>query len=202
MTIAAIPVAPAPAGAAPASTPLVIGLDLSLSCTGIAGTGWTDYVRGGTRRDEERLDYLLTELQTFYRAADFVAIEGPSFGSKFRNDEMITLYWDVRRDLWKRGIPFAIIRPSTRLVYALGNGQPRDSESGHLLTGDPLKAAVREAVTTLFGIELEGTGKYDRADAYVVLAMAMHHLGHPLAHLPATHIRALASVTWPERTDQ
>ncbi|GAA2112588.1 hypothetical protein GCM10009759_55480 [Kitasatospora saccharophila] len=202
-------VVPAPAGAAPApapaaagARPLVIGLDLSLTCTGIAGHGWSEHVRGGTRRGEERLGYILGELQSFYRAADFVAIEGESFASKHRHDEMISLFWLVRLDLWKRGIPIAVIKPAKRVVYVLGNGQPCDPATGHRLTGDPLKAAVRDAASALFGVEFEGPGKFDRADAYVVFAMAMHHLGHPLAELPATHTRALDGVAWPERTDQ
>lgn len=192
--------APPPAG--PGPVPLVIGLDLALGLTGVAGLGWSDYVAGGNRRGEERLDYLLTRLQSFYRLADLVTIEGPSFGSRHRHDEVIALYWLVRRDLWKRGIPFAVIRPSTRVIYVLGNGQPCDPETGHRLTGDALKAAVTQATARHFGIEFEGKAKYDEADAYIVAAMGLHHLGHPQAALPDTHTRALSGVAWPERTDQ
>lgn len=202
------PSVPAPAGADPAATlptagpaPVVIGLDLSLSCTGIAGTGWSANVRGGNRRGEDRLDHILTRLRTYYRNAELVVIEGESFNSKHRHDELISLFWLVRLDLWKRQIPFAIVKPSTRVIYALGNGQPRDKQTGARLTGRPLKAAIAAAATGWFGVEFEGPGKYDEADALVLAALGLHHLGHPQAALPDTHTRALTSVNWPERTD-
>ncbi|PBC80159.1 hypothetical protein BX265_4995 [Streptomyces sp. TLI_235] len=200
--------APAPAGAAPAPTaptaPTVIGLDLALGLTGVAGTGWADYISTGARRAEERLDYILCHAQSFYRNADFVALEGPSYGHAHQtgHDEMAGLRWLVRRDLYRRKIPFAIVPPDNRTIFAIGNARPKDPKTGKALTGKPLKAVVAAAAAEQYGIAFEGRSKYDQADAYVIHAMARHYLGHPLAELPATHTRALASVAWPERTDQ
>jgi len=201
LTLPTAPVAvPAPAGAGPA--PLVIGLDVALVLTGVAGPGWTDYVNSKTRRGEERLDYVLHQLQSFYRHADFVVIEGPSFGSALQagHDEMAAMRWMVRVDLWKRRIPYAVCPPVSRTKFALGTSQPKDPQTGKRLVAKQAKAAVADAVAEQYGIECEGRARYDQADAYVLMAMGRAHLGHPLAALPATHTRALAGITWPERT--
>jgi hypothetical protein len=202
--------APAPAGAAPAITPaaagpvpLVIGLDLALVLSGIAGLGWTQHINSGTLRAEQRLDHVVQTAASYYRNADFVTLEGPSYGNALQagHDELAALRWMVRRDLWKRGIPYAVIPPSGRIIFALGNARPKDPATGKPVTAKQSKAMVRDAVAAQYGIECEGRARYDQADAYVLLAMGLAHLGHPQAQLPDTHTRALTGVNWPERTD-
>ncbi len=202
-------VVPAPVGAAPAPTaaglrPLVIGLDVALGTTGVAGVGWTERITTGTRRDENRLTYLLGMVRSYYRAADFVAIEGPAFARATQrgHDELAAIRWMIRCDLHRRGTPFAVVPPNNRIKYVLGTTRPRVSPGGRFLSPAECKGAVRDAAATWFGVEFEGPARYDRADAYVLLAMGLHHLGHPLADLPTTHTRALDGVAWPERTDQ
>ncbi|MGW4648098.1 hypothetical protein [Kitasatospora sp. NPDC004289] len=204
--LAILPPVPAPAGAGPAPTasaPLVIALDLALGTTGVAGLGWTDYLTSGQRRAEERLDYVLHRAQSFYRLADFVVIEGPAFSraTQVGHDEMAALRWMVRTDLWKRRIPCAVVPPDNRTIFATGKARHRDAETRRSLTPVQVKGLVRQAVADQYGIECDGRAKYDQADAYVLLAMGLHHLGHPQAALPDTHTRALAGVNWPERTD-
>lgn len=183
-------------------TPRVIGLDISLSSTGVAGVGWTDLIRPGKQRTgEERLDYIVDCCIDFCRYATFVAIEGPSYGSALQNghDEMAAARWMVRCALRRRNIPYAIIPPDNRTIYATGKARWKD-EDGSKLTAAQVKGKVREAVASTYGVECEGSGRYDRADAYVLLAMARDWLGHPLALVPTTHSRALAGCTWPEVT--
>ena len=208
--LAILPPLPVPAGAAPAAIlpaagppPVVIGLDLALVLSGIAGLGWTQHINSGHRRAEQRLDYVLREAASYYRNADFVALEGPSYGSALQagHDELAAVRWLVRRDLWKRGIPYAIVPPSSRVIYALGSARPKDPATGKTATSKVAKALVQQAVAQHFGIECEGRARYDQADAYVIAAMALHHLGHPQADLPDTHTRALSGVNWPERSD-
>lgn len=198
--------APAPIGAAPTASalPYVIALDVALGMTGIAGRGWTTYISTTSRRGEQRLDYLLHRLQDHYRHAEFVLIEGPAFsrGKQAGHDELAAIRWMVRTDLWKRTIPFAVVPPNCRIKYALGTTYPRHPDTGLKLTPEQCKGAVREAAAAQYGLEFDGPAKYDRADAYVLLAMGLDHLGHPQAELPATHRDALTGVAWPERTDQ
>ncbi|MDX3068437.1 hypothetical protein PV518_40860 [Streptomyces sp. ND04-05B] len=191
-----VPAAPVAAG----PRPRVIGLDVAMGTTGIAGEGWTDYVKAKGTSQHSRFEQQLLGIADHTRHADFVVIEGPAF-SKNNNgaDALSAMRWMVRHDLWKRRIPYAVVGPKTRLVYALGTAEPKDPDTGLRLKGDPLKAVVRQAVADTYGITTEGTAKYDEADAYVMLAMGLHWLGQPLAVVGDDRRRAIDSVRWPAR---
>ncbi|WP_257134844.1 hypothetical protein [Streptomyces sp. wa1063] len=178
--------------------PLVIGLDMALGTSGIAGPGWTDTVRTGDRSGEARLDYIVDRAASFYRHADFAVIEGAAFSlsSTRGSDELSAIRWMVRCDLRRRGIPFAVVNPDSRTIYATGKARWKD-EQGRKLTKSQVKGLVRNGVAEQYGIECTGTTRYDEADAYVLMAMGSDWLGYPLAELPATHRRALKAVPWP-----
>lgn len=182
-------------------TPTVIALDIALNITGVAGTGWTTTIRTGTRRAERRLMYLKHEAASYYRNADFVVLEGPAYSQAKQagHDELAAARWFIRCDLTTRGIPFAIVTPDGRTIYATGKARHTDPVTGEKLTSKQVKGLVRDAVATRYGIECEGVGRYDMADAYTLLSMGLHWLGHPLAAVPASHSRALKGVAWPER---
>ena len=193
---AGLPIArPAAAGA---TVPLVIGCDMALVTSGIAGPGWTDLIRTGNRRGEERLDYIVETAASFYRLADFVTIEGPAYSTAKQtgHDEMSALRWMIRCDLRRRGIPFAVVNPDSRTIYATGKARWKDDE-GRKLSSRQVKGLVRDAVAVQYGIECSGTHRYDEADAYVLMAMGADWLGYPLVELPPTHRRALKGVPWP-----
>jgi hypothetical protein len=187
-----------PAGVAPK----VIGLDVAMGTTGIAGEGWTDHVKAKGTSQHSRFEQQLIGIADHTRHADFVVIEGPAF-SKNNNgaDALSAMRWMVRHDLWKRRIPYAVINPDHRIMYATGTAAPKDPETGLRLKGEPLKAVVRQTVLETYGITTEGTAKYDEADAYILLAMGLHWLGYPLAVVPDTHRRALDAVRWPSRAE-
>ncbi|MFE6866045.1 hypothetical protein ACFVFS_05775 [Kitasatospora sp. NPDC057692] len=189
---------PAPAGTgAPAPTPLVIGLDVSLSCTGVAGRGWAEAIRSGRLDGHERLAHQLREMQSYYRGADFVVIEGPAYSRAMQrgHDELAAIRWMVRHDLWRRSIPYAVVPPDNRTIYATG----RARWTGE--TPAQVKGRVRDAAQQRYGVECTGPGRYDQADALILAEMGLAHLGHAGAVLPPTHTRALAGVAWPERND-
>jgi hypothetical protein len=168
--------------------PRVIGLDLSLTCTGVAGEGWTDVIRPRTGlRGHPRLDFIVDQAAVHIRNADLVVIEGPSFGGgvAHRHEDLAGLRVMARHACWRRGIPYAVVPPSCRALYATGKG------SGS-------KGAVRDAVRERYGVECDGPGRYDQADAYTLLAMGLHHLGWPLAVLPDSHRRGLDGCQWPD----
>ncbi|WP_432182081.1 hypothetical protein [Streptomyces sp. NBC_00063] len=192
---------------APAATtaagprPLVIGLDMALGTSGIAGPGWTDTIRTGNLTGEQRLSYITDQAVSFYRNADFVAIEGAAYSrsSQVGHDELSGIRWLIRVDLWRRGIPFAVINPDSRTIYATGKARWKD-EAGQKLTPKKVKGLVRDETAARYGMEFTGTTRYDEADAYVLMAMAMDWLGYPLAEVPPTHARSLKGVPWPSRT--
>jgi hypothetical protein len=181
--------------------PVVIGLDIALVNSGVAGADWTDHIRTGKLRGEARLSEILERAASFYRHADLVLIEAPAFGRALQagHDEMAAARWIIRLDLRRRGIPFAVVNPHSRTIYALGHARPKHPVSGRALTAAEAKGAVRDAVAERYGLQTAGATRYDQADAFVLAAMGLHWLGYPLAPVPDTHSRALAGVAWPEQ---
>lgn len=165
--------------------PLVIGLDLSLTCTGVAGADWTDKIRTPLRGDA-RLQYLEDAVATYIRSADLVAMEGPSYGHagpRFHED-LAGLRVIVRRYCHRHGIPYAVIPPSNLKLYTAGRG-------------NATKGEVRSAVADRYGVHTEGPGRYDQADAFGAVAAALDWLGCPLAPVPDRNRTALGGCTWP-----
>ncbi len=180
---AGMPTGPAAGGQA---RPLVVGLDLSLTCTGVAGHGWTDHLRTKARGDA-RLDYLVTGIATFIRSADLVVMEGPSYGhaQQAGHEDLAGLRVLVRRYCWRHRIPYAVIPPASLKMYATGRG-------------NATKGEVRSAVADRYGIHTEGAARYDEADAYIAMAAGMDWAGHQLAPVPDRNARALDGCAWPE----
>jgi hypothetical protein len=191
------PAAPAAAGL---QIPKVIGLDVAMGISGIAGEGWTDYVKAKGSSQHSRFEQQLAGIADHTRHADFAVIEGAAYGHNNQGaDALAAMRWMVRHDLWKRRIPYAVVTPGQRMIYAVGTAAPVDPDTGQRLKGTGLKGILRQAVADTYGITTEGDAKYDQADAYILMAMGLHWLGHPLAVVPDTHRRALKSVRWPER---
>lgn len=180
---AGLPTRPAAAGA----SPLVIGLDLSLTCTGVAGDGWADIVRTKTRGDA-RLDYLVTTVGSFIRSADLVVMEGPSYGHAGLggHEELAGLRCTVRLWCYRHRIPYAVVPPSSLKLFGTGSGRATKGE-------------IRSAVADRYGYHTEGAGRYDMADAYVAMAMGRAWLGYPLATVPDRQAKALDGCAWPEQ---
>ncbi|WP_301126832.1 hypothetical protein [Streptomyces cacaoi] len=181
------PAAPATRPGAAGPRPTVIGLDLSLTSTGVAGVGWTDHIRTRLRGDE-RLAQLRHETATFIRHADLVVLEGPSFGhgAMAGHEDLAGLRVLVRLYCHGHGIPYAVIPPSSLKLYTAGHGNAP-------------KGAVRSAVADRYGIHTEGPARYDEADAYALVAAAHDWLGHPLAPVPDRQRAALDGCQWPDR---
>lgn len=181
---------PAPAivpAAGPRPRPLVIGLDLSLTSTGIAGEGWTDHVRTKLRGDA-RLAYLHSAVRDFIKSADLVVMEGPSFGhgALAGHEDLAGLRVLVRLYCHGHDIPYATVPPTSLKLYVAGHGRASKGE-------------VRSAVADRYGIHTEGPARYDEADAYSLIAAAYDWLGLPLATLPDRQRAALDGIAWPDR---
>jgi hypothetical protein len=187
--------------ASPALTsrpPLVVGLDLSLTSTGVAGDGWADALRF-KGRGHGRLRWLRDEIRDRTRAAELVVIEGAAYGrgGQAGHHELAGLWWLIAQDLWERQIPYAVVNPHSRTIYATGSANPAKDHPRHQ-RARIAKGMVRDAVATRYGVECEGAGRYDKADAFILAAMGLHWAGSPLAAVPDTHSRALDAVTWPD----
>ncbi|MCR8573055.1 hypothetical protein [Streptomyces sp. Isolate_219] len=180
--------------------PRVIGLDLSLTSTGIAGTDWALAARPGKRRSHERMAWLLSAIGRCVKDdADLVVVEGAAYaqGSQAGHHELAGLWWLVTQCLWRHRIPYAVANPHHRTIYATGRANPAQNlprkERSRVAKG-----MVRNAAVERYGVECEGPGRYDQADATVLAAMGLDWLGYPTVTVPDTHRRALEAVRWPD----
>ncbi|MFI6477387.1 hypothetical protein ACIBH1_05605 [Nonomuraea sp. NPDC050663] len=171
----------------------VAALDLSLTSTGIANyhssanEAWTDTIKVKTA-GHERLRDISNQIFDLVCMANLVAVEGPSYGSgttsrQAGHHERAGLWWHITYRLWRNEIPFAVIPPASLKKYIAGRGNASKDEV--------LLATARRYPSV-------AVKDNNQADALVMLAMTLDHLGRPLAVVPATHRGALDGVTWPE----
>jgi crossover junction endodeoxyribonuclease RuvC len=184
----------------------VVGLDLSLTSTGVAvatqNGAITDRIKTQPTKDatledrDERLWTIRARVLDHATGADLVVVEGPSYGSTTPGQhERSGLWWLVVDALFRRRKRVVEVAPATRIRYALGKGRG-DKD-------DVLSAVIRRYPH----VDVNGN---DEADALILAAMGARHLGHPLERtplatanasiaglLPQTHLAAMGAVTWP-----
>lgn len=178
--------------------PFVVGLDLSLTSTGIAalevGTGemFTHVVRSTGKKDDRlpqhlaRLGTLTGEVVEHVSAASpvVVAVESAAFST--RNDSSAHrragLWWAVVSEVARR-FPVVEVAPSSLKRFATGRGNCD-------------KAAVMLAVSKRWGTDVLPDARSDRADAAALAAMCSYRLGGE--SLPVTDYRdyAVNRVCW------
>jgi hypothetical protein len=170
----------------------VVGLDLSLTATGIASNlGWCmtvgakDITKLPAWDRSDALEALADEI--LLQAGDpalVLAEQVDTYRAYGGASERAGLFWYVARRLRARGTPFAEVPSGVLKTYALGKGQGK-------------KSAVIDAVARRWP-NFETGGDDNMCDATVLAAMGADYLGQPLAAMPATHRKALVKVTWPE----
>jgi crossover junction endodeoxyribonuclease RuvC len=176
--------------------PTVVGLDLSLTSTGIAvitGDGvQLQRVRSKGTADatlDERADRLHSlrdcVISHLPDTATLVVIEQPAFSRQTGHmHDRSGLWWLVIDSLHAAGHAVAEVTPSTLKKYATGRGNASKDEV-------LLETAKR------FADVVDVTGN-DVADALVCAAIAADHLGQPIVDMPAAHRKALDAVRWPD----
>lgn len=173
----------------------VIGLDLSLTATGVAiieddtitvrtitsnPTG--DSVDDRVRR-LDKIERAVMECMTGASEIDLIVIEGPSFGQMRQSGE------HVRAGLWWRIVsictdtaPVVEVPPATLKKYATGKG-------------NAAKDAVLLATARRFpDVDLRDN---NQADALWLAAMGARHLEQPVDDVPQLNQTAMAAVRWP-----
>lgn len=168
------------------SAPRVLGLDLSLTATGVAHDRYqTATISPGTLRGIPRLRFIrdrVHEAVTLGRV-DLVAVEGPSYGSVGRGQhERGGLWWLIVYLLDDVGIPYAIVPPSVLKKYATGKGGAS-------------KPDMRMALYRRMAIDEPDDNK---VDAIWLSTLGLDHLGWPPVDLPKAQRAALDKVTWPD----
>jgi crossover junction endodeoxyribonuclease RuvC len=168
-------------------TPRVIGVDLSMSATGLATAAGATLVKTKPQcwsSDLARLRHIAARVRDacVEAAAELVVLEGLSYGSNYgKVSERAGLHWLVRHYVDNAGFPIAIVTPSARCKYICGKGNaPKD--------------AVMIACVQRLPIVVSDNNE---ADAVILYAMGMDHLGAPIATMPAAHRAALGGAQWP-----
>lgn len=166
--------------------PLIAGLDLSLTSTGVSLDGVTLSVCV-PERAVPRLIAIRRRVLDFLRShaeIPLVCIEGYSFGSKNSQAHAIgELGGVIRVALFEHGIPFVDVPPTCRAKFATGKGNAGKSE-------------VVSAVSARTGIIWSGKSADDLCDAWVLEEMGRAHFGAPRFDWPKSSLEALEKVDW------
>lgn len=167
--------------------PKVIGLDLSLTSTGIALTnGTTVVIKGAANLGDWRLcrirDAVAHAIDT--DRPDLVVIEDlPTHAKAAGITGMV--HGVVRAMLVDREVPYALVSPATLKAYATGKGNAD-------------KAGMLWAAYRWASVEFADDKGGDQCDAWWLRAAGMQHLGRPVVDLPAAQVARLDKAKWPE----
>lgn len=170
----------------------VIGLDLSLTSTGVARIDGSDATvarvvskpaASTLAARSARLRSIAAKVTGMCAGAGLVVVEGPAYASKSgAAHDRAGYWWLVVAELTATGVPVVEVPPATLKVFATGRGNAGKD--------DVLTAVVRRYPH----VEFAGN---DEADALVLAAMGCRLLGAPLeASLPQTHLRAMEKVKY------
>lgn len=166
---------------------IVVGLDLSLTAIGVAGDFGTRVLthKLPTHATEaqkcERLHTLSARIDVITRDADLVVIEGYSFASQHSHAHSLgELGGLVKVILWRRGIPFVIVSPSSMKKFATNNG------------GAAKEAVLAAAVRMRSDIETT-----HEADAFFLRLMGLAHYMQGDVIAPAYRAAVLQRMDWP-----
>ncbi|MFM9373202.1 hypothetical protein [Streptomyces sp. Da 82-17] len=178
--------------------PTVVGIDPSLTGTGIASSnGWCDVIGYKRARAKdpgitqlphtERLkamrqlvDQVLEQIGTPNLAVlELPAVSRSGGGAHERG----WFWWQLYGRLRDRDVPIGLLTPNARALYATGKGNAPKN-----LVVDNIARRFPDWATD---------GNDNAADAVALMAAGRDWLGHPITNLPKTHRAALDKATWP-----
>jgi crossover junction endodeoxyribonuclease RuvC len=178
--------------------PTVIGLDPSLTGTGLASSnGWCDVIGYQKARAKDpgitqlphtqritALRALLDQILTAIGDPALIVMELPAPSrSGGGAHERGWLWWQLYNHLDQRETLVGLLTPNQRALYATGKGQAT-------------KNAVVDSVARRFPAWTTN-GDDNAADAVTLMAAGRDWLGWPITDMPKTHRAALDKATWP-----
>lgn len=176
--------------------PSVVGVDLSLSATGLASSegwcrvlGYEDKKRPITKLPHgERLVHMRRVLDAVTEAIgcpDLAVMEGAALSRAGGGaHERGWLWWRVYERLADAGVPIGLVSTNQRILYATGKG------SGP-------KTAVVDAVARRWPQWRTG-GNDNACDAVTLMAAGRDWLLAPITAMPKAHREAISKADWPE----
>ena len=171
----------------------VVGVDPSLTGTGIAvrPSGGQDIkldtLSARNKLGHDRMKFIVDSVYTTISAygANLVIIEGPSYGSQGTGSghhERAGLWWMITHQVWRAGIPIAVVPPTCVKKFATGKGNAGK---------DLIMLEVSRRFPWFYGDN-------NAADALLLCAMGAQWLGEPIINMPKVHLAGLEKVKWPE----
>ena len=174
-------------------TPRVVGLDPSLTRTGLAlPDGTVELLRPpkGQDRGMKRLAWIRSTVSDLIHwppdggPVDVVAIEGYAHGRPNQAHYLGELGGVLRLSLHDAGVAYVDVPPSVLKRYATGRGNAD-------------KQAMQMAATKRLGYDNEKPDD-NIVDAMWLRALAMDAYGHPVCSVPkAQRDASVAALTWP-----
>lgn len=176
--------------------PHVVGVDSSLSATGLASSeGWCRVIGYEDKKNPitklphpERLVHMRRVLDAVMEAIgrpDLAVMEGAALSrSGGGAHERGWLWWRIYERLTDAEIPVGFVSTNQRILYATGKG------SGP-------KTAVVDGVARRWPQWRTG-GNDNACDAVTVMAAGRDWLLAPIATVPKAHRAAVEKATWPE----
>ena len=183
----------------------VVGLDLSLSGTGVAVHNFeTGHTTLAVAKSEPRSQDLRGTLHRIHQVLGGVrmrtpagnalaVVEAPSYRSQFgKPHERAGLWWAVVLDLVKDGYDVVQIAPRARAKYIAGHLPVEKPRSG------PSKREIVTASTTEFPHHPELVND-NIADAFGLARIGARYLGAPIDSSTPKRLEVMANLGWPER---
>lgn len=167
-----------------------LGLDLSLTSTGIATKQWTRAIRTKKLTSYERLRFIRSAIIDAAAEVlpDLVVVEGPAYAAVGKGQhERGGLWWMVTEALDDAGLQLAVVPPSSLKKFAVGVGAGPRSDKNYVTV-----AAARH----FWWFD----GGNDEADALWLCAMGHEWAGDPITHIAKAHLVALDGCRWPATT--
>ncbi len=159
----------------------VIGLDLSITATGVADPdGKTSTIKPGSTGDR-RLVEIRDTVGVAATGCDLVVIEDLPPIRAHALSILGMVHGAVRTTLLIWEIPYVLVPPGSVKKYATGKGTAT-------------KPDMRMALFQRADLDLRDD---NQVDAWWLRAMALDHYGQPVMGLPRNHRDALAKVNWP-----
>lgn len=161
----------------------IVGLDLSLTATGIATDTRTVTVAPTRLKltGAARLAWLRDTIAEHCTNVNLAVLEGYAYGSKHAREALGELGGVIRVMLWDRQIPTTVIPPATLKQYATGNGN-----------------ATKQAMVLAAQRHLDYKGTdHNCADAMWLAAAARDHYRIASHTLPASQRDVLRTIKWP-----
>lgn len=165
----------------------IIGLDLSMTATGVAfPDGSTALIKPRGSGDQRLLSIEQWTVKALSVARPDLAVveEFKGVAQGDANKVVPMVHATVRLCLMRAGVPYVLVNPSTLKLYATGHGGSD-------------KAAMAVAALTYGGREFTGDKGGDQCDAWWLRAAGHSAYGEPVVRVPKANMDALSEVAWP-----